>query len=1050
MKKNLFRSLCTAAMLMLGLGSAQAEDIDLFVGHDRTVAGKPNVLFVVDNTANWTPLFAAEMTALAAAFRGLEDGGFNVGLMLFSETGNGNSNLDGAYVRAGVRLMDATTKAKYARMIDTLDVGADKSNSGKAGKMMAEVYRYLAGQAPLAGNNKLKADYRGNVSTYGQGNNESAGSVASRAIWALPGNPLDAFNGTAYNAPSTANCARTYVIYVSNGATQDSNNDTTTAADALRLAGGDAATIALQVSGSQDNMADEWARFLKSSMGVSVYTVEAAVATGGQAPGWTALLKSMGEVSSGGYYKAAGAADVGKALNDAFDDIFSKIQSVNSVFASVSLPVSVNTQGTYLNQVFVGMFRPNDAALPRWNGNLKQYKLGVDAETKQLVLQDADSANAINDKTGFITPCARSFWTPTELNDYWSFNPAGDCVRTDEITKLPVPGLDASDSPDGNVVEKGAQGYMLRQVLTANRNVMTCAPGACTALTSFVDGNTSITSVALGAQSDTDRTKLINWLRGLNNKGDETKDDDGKFTTSTTAMRPSVHGDVVHSRPVAINYGSDDLANAQVVVFYGANDGVLRAINGNQATDIGSAPPGGELWSFVPPEFYGSIKRLYDNTTRINFPGIPAIADTPTPAPKPYGMDGPMAAYRQGTSAWLYASMRRGGRLIYAFDVSDPASPILKWRRGCPNQDNDVGCGTGVNDMSGIGQTWSAPKIVKASGYGAGNTPMVMFGGGYDKCEDVDAAAPAPAPCGAASKGKKIYVLDASTGDVLKTFDTVRAVSGEITIVNDSTGLAKFAYAADLGGNVYRIPMGAGAPASWEMAKIASLGCDVPEATCTPNRKFMFGPDVVEDNGMYVLLLGSGDREKPLRSYAAALSVSNRFYMLVDKPSDGTWLSAEASRCNGSTLLCHDSLFAITATTEPTATELAAKKGWYLALKAGEQVVTSSVTAYGNTTFNTHTPTDPAVSQSCRADLGTANVYNLSYLDATGQNGPRFQNVVGGGLAPSPVVGRVNVDGVLRDVVIGANPDSFLSPKGAAVKAAFKQPKGRVYWFIQK
>jgi len=38
----------------------------------------------------------------------------------------------------------------------------------------------------------------------------------------------------------------------------------------------------------------------------------------------------------------------------------------------------------------------------------------------------------------------------------------------------------------------------------------------------------------------------------------------------------------------------------------------------------------------------------------------------------------------------------------------------------------------------------------------------------------------------------------------------------------------------------------------------------------------------------------------------------------------------------------------------------------------------------------------------------------------------------------------------MRDVVIGANPDSFLSPKGTSPKAAFKQPKGRVYWFIQK
>jgi type IV pilus assembly protein PilY1 len=48
-------------------------------------------------------------------------------------------------------------------------------------------------------------------------------------------------------------------------------------------------------------------------------------------------------------------------------------------------------------------------------------------------------------------------------------------------------------------------------------------------------------------------------------------------------------------------------------------------------------------------------------------------------------------------------------------------------------------------------------------------------------------------------------------------------------------------------------------------------------------------------------------------------------------------------------------------------------------------------------------------------------------------------------------VGRVQLDdGSIRDVVIGARPESFLSPKGAAVKAAFRQPKGRVYWFIQK
>ena len=62
--------------------------------------------------------------------------------------------------------------------------------------------------------------------------------------------------------------------------------------------------------------------------------------------------------------------------------------------------------------------------------------------------------------------------------------------------------------------------------------------------------------------------------------------------------------------------------------------------------------------------------------------------------------------------------MRRGGRTIYAFDVStidtDPTSPTLKWRNGCPNLADDTGCTAGFEE---IGQTWSAPKVLKATGY---------------------------------------------------------------------------------------------------------------------------------------------------------------------------------------------------------------------------------------------------------------------------------------------------------------------------------------------
>ena len=70
--------------------------------------------------------------------------------------------------------------------------------------------------------------------------------------------------------------------------------------------------------------------------------------------------------------------------------------SVNTVFASASLPVSANTQGTYLNQVYIGMFRPDGNALPRWVGNLKQYQFVYDVQQDSLQLADAALVPAVS------------------------------------------------------------------------------------------------------------------------------------------------------------------------------------------------------------------------------------------------------------------------------------------------------------------------------------------------------------------------------------------------------------------------------------------------------------------------------------------------------------------------------------------------------------------------------------------------------------------------------------------------------------------------------
>jgi len=410
-----------------------------------------------------------------------------------------------------------------------------------------------------------------------------------------------------------------------------------------------------------------------------------------------------------------------------------------------------------------------------------------------------------------------------------------------------------------------------------------------------------------------------------------------------------------------------------------------------------------------------------------------------------------MTAYANGTSTWLYAPMRRGGRVVYAFDVSSPNSaPTLKWKIGCPNNFpssgtvDDTGC---LGGFTGMGQAWSSAKIIKAAGYGSGASPLVIMGGGYDTCEDAD-----PNTCTSATKGNKVYVLDASSGAALNTFSTTRAVIADVAIVPDASGLAIYGYVVDLGGNIYRINMGSNAPASWTMNQVASLGCATP-ASCTANRKFMFAPDVVLQNGVYTLLLGSGDREKPLLYTALGTpagsvvnSVTNYFFAVQDNPSSSTWLSSESTNC-GSAILCLNSLLPVTSSTAPSSTALAARKGWYMSLNATEQVVTSAITIYGSIYFSTHTPAVPQTG-ACSSSLGTTRLYTATF------SAPAISSTILPplGLPPSPVAGLVAVGNQTVPFCIGCSPTSPLqsTEPQAAPGTVPTQPKSRVYWYLQR
>lgn len=613
----------------------------------------------------------------------------------------------------------------------------------------------------------------------------------------------------------------------------------------------------------------------------------------------------------------------------------------------------------------------------------------------------------------------------------------------------------------------------------------------------------------------TDMTKLINWVRGEDNVGDE------KGPGGSVTLRPSVHGDVLHSRPTVLNYGSypitilstEDvgtmrtatassadvativgsgsvpvvtfankqacpvtvksattfeyfntncgMAGAQsanvgskIVVFYGDNGGVFHAVNGNQTADFGSTGPGDEMWGFIPKEFFIKLNRQRTNTPQLNLPSTPpGIA--PTPRSKDYFVDGATGVYQEidsngdTTRAILYLSVRRGGNFIYALDVTTPASPFVLWKI-----DNTS------SGMGELGQAWSQPKAARVSGY---PNPVVIFGAGYDANQDSEPIAAADV------SGRGIFVLDALTGAVVwKATYTGGAAScsgtatsaaclvptmkwsipADISLVDrTSDGYIDRLYAADTGGNIWRVDLQPGSnstPNYWKIHQLASLGCwgsPCAAVTSPTQRKFFYAPEVIPATTNYPydsVIIGSGDREHPLY-VSTSTQRYNRLFLVKD-----TYTGNDAT---GMTPTYAPDLFDATNTAWD-----GSEDGYYITLAAGEKVVNAPLVVAGYAYMSTNTPASPT-SNSCTDNLGIAKGYRLAPY--TGQY--RYVVFEGGGLPPSPVAGVVNVvvDGRIKLVpfiIGGGNPDC-VGPDCQSALGGQKPPitvstkRTRTYWY---
>ena len=340
---------------------------------------------------------------------------------------------------------------------------------------------------------------------------------------------IDGDARTTYKSPGVG-CAKNHIIYLANGAPNDNN---TKAEELLKRINPSATRIRIPAAkgvGNNDeaNWADEFAAFFSKGADLSsdfegqqTIQVHAIAVTGAKSDGnFPAFIKWIANDMGGGLYQEARDADT---IIAAVKDALNQIRASNSAFSSAALPASANTQGAYLNQVFIGMFRPDGNALQRWVGNLKQYQFKYDEVQNTLELADKDNNPAVSTVTGFINNDAISFWT--QPSTFWI---NADTASSGKYSK--------SDSPDGPLVEKGGIGQGLRTTYTSQtglqvtRPVYTCLEGSCasTGRVNLVDdGDSYKFSKANSLLKNTlkpllpagrdDPELLINWIRGEEN-----------------------------------------------------------------------------------------------------------------------------------------------------------------------------------------------------------------------------------------------------------------------------------------------------------------------------------------------------------------------------------------------------------------------------------------------------------------------------------------------------------------------------------------------------
>jgi type IV pilus assembly protein PilY1 len=620
--------------------------------------------------------------------------------------------------------------------------------------------------------------------------------------------------------------------------------------------------------------------------------------------------------------------------------------------------------------LYLGMFE----ARPRvgWRGNLKKLKLAAGAAPdvaaslvdSPIVVVDSLGAEGLvkeGPRRGQIHTGAVTFWTsaaarPSELPGDTPLAAADAATVAQGGAGQKIPGLKAGEDTVGDFNGPGS-----RQLFTEAETGSALLPLNADLATA------NELAPWLGTGDPHEALRLLRWLRGW--------EEDASSRTQAWLL-----GEVLHSRPLAINYGAVgagySVANPNIRVLFGSGDGFLRVL---ENTDAAGGESGRELYGFMPRELLANVSLRREGelpAARFTY----GVDGSPVALVKDRNGDGNLRA-QEGDEVLVYFGLRGGGASYYALDISDPARPPrLQW----------VVSRTEGGDFDELGLSYSTPVVGRVR-FGGVSHDVLIFGGGYEV------------------GGNAVYIVDARSGELVwKAMQGITAdrsnrhyahaelrdsIPADIAALTDSAGYIHRLYVGDTGGRVWRIDLPPGHTEDanhraehWLVTLFAELG-----GSGADGRRFFHAPELVQSRsaqGQMVdgVLLSSGNRADP-----AATGVTNfHFYLkdylsstgdpaLRERPPMQLNDLSDQTACTGIAQSCPGSLV----------------HGWKIALTApGEKGLSKPLVDAGRVFMTSFTPS----AVPCAQTPGEGKIYMMALADGHALLGDRRDHVLGDGI----------------------------------------------------